>query len=649
MRFGRFVFATALLLGTTPLVGTAVAQETHQPDDVCFGIVHFPDDPVDNAPSKIIIGIAVSPEYSFGEFTFELGGASGDQTGMGTIGPDGLGFGEAPLFQYGDHQITGGTLTVPGMDPHLLDFSQVGDAGRVVVDDAEPVCDSTTLTPVAAATTTTTTTTTTTEAPPETTVPPTTVPTEDTPLEEEVVGTIPEDTVPDTIPDDTGSDDTGGGINWPIVLIPGGLLIAGGGLVIARKDKKDCDRERENLAAAQRRLAIIHDPLEEALEDMAEHESEVSSYEAELAGYTKAKTGGSTIENKVRYYAYGGDRISEGEVDTQIEYYEALLAIARKALATAEARVNEWHAKFQKAEQEVREAEEALALCLGEGTAPAPPATPTAPGTAGPSTPTGPSGPAVTTPPPTEERPKKECENNTTYITPSKHHKVERLPQIVDFAVIVEVGEGSERKVGEAKAMSLGLGDAIAGLDIAGKALGARGAAKSITTGLGGMQSGEYVMGGLGLVKGTAEGTMASGLTDVTIPTSPPEAVVEVVKGVAKLGKFVADKVGKWLIANQLYEVHLTLFQQTITATPYDQWVCRDDKWTCRTVWQYSVGQLRKRGKPNIHTFRLDSDIAKHRMKSTISRLGKRAQSETTKSLQDRAKFDAKHTPSNCG
>ena len=171
---------------------------------------------------------------------------------------------------------------------------------------------------------------------------------------------------------------------------------------------------------------------------------------------------------------------------------------------------------------------------------------------------------------------------------------------MVDFSVIVTIVEGSERKVGEANALAVGLGEAVTDLNIVGKALGAGGAFKSLEGGLGGLAAGEYVMGAAGLAKGTAEGAMASGITDISIPTSGQEAVVEVLKQSAKFGKIIMDKVGEWLKMNQLYEVHLTQFEQTITATPYPNYRCVNGEWQCEKVWQYSVGQAPEEG-PSQH------------------------------------------------
>jgi hypothetical protein len=196
--------------------------------------------------------------------------------------------------------------------------------------------------------------------------------------------------------------------------------------------------------------------------------------------------------------------------------------------------------------------------------------------------------------------------------------------------------------------MTVGLGEAVTALDILGKALGATSAAGSVTTALGGLSAGNYVMGTAGLVQGTAEGAMASGLTDVSIPTSAPDAIVAVVKEAAKLGKFVAETVGKWLEANQIYDVHLTLFEQTITATPYLNHRCVNGEWQCEKIWQYTVGKLRRKGKPRDRSFILDSDLNRHRMQNEIARLGRMAQSAITTSLRDRAEFDAKHRPGPC-
>jgi hypothetical protein len=247
--------------------------------------------------------------------------------------------------------------------------------------------------------------------------------------------------------------------------------------------------------------------------------------------------------------------------------------------------------------------------------------------------------------PASETNTKPPCEEGATYSTAGKP---ETLRPVVDFSVIVTIMKGSERKVGEANALAVGLGDAVTTLDIVGKALGAGGAAGSIRSGLGGLAAGEYVMGTAGLAKGTAEGAMASGITDISIPTSGKEALVEVLKQSAKFGKIVTEKIGEWLKMNQLYEVHLTQFEQTITATPYSNYRCVNGEWQCEKIWQYSVGKLRKRGHPNKRTFRLESDVARHRMQNEIDRMGRIAQANIRQSLEDRAEFDARHQPGPC-
>ncbi len=214
--------------------------------------------------------------------------------------------------------------------------------------------------------------------------------------------------------------------------------------------------------------------------------------------------------------------------------------------------------------------------------------------------------------------------------------------------MIVTVQPESKRKVEQTDAITIGLGEAVTNLGIIGKALGAGGAVSSIKSGLGGLAAGKYVMGAGGLAKGTAEGAMASGLTDISIPTSGKEALVEALRQTAKIGKMISGKISDWLKMNQLYEVHLTQFVQVIVATPHDNYRCVDGEWKCERIWEYSVGKLQLAGKPNIRTFRLESDIQRHQMQVHINMLGRRAQQAIAKSLKDRAEFDAKHQPGSC-
>lgn len=634
----KFVLAIIMMLAVTP--GIASAQDADLVDDACIGIVHFPEEPVANAPSKVIFGLAFAPELAGTPIEIFISGASGDQSANGIIGDDGRVFLEAPLFQYGPHQITEINLTT-AEGVVELEGVPIGDDGEFIVDDDEPICNPTTLTATAPAptaptstttstsTTTTTTTTTTTEAPTTTTEP--------DGGEEEPTTTIVTVT---TLPEDAA--DGGSSLPWPGILIGlGSAALLGGAYMALTGNDKNCDQERENLAAAQQRLSMINETSEGALADLAEHEAAIPDLEAKLEAYNKAKRGGSTVDNNVRYYAYGGGRITEQEVDTQIEYYEGLLRIEREARDFDEGRVREWHEKFLEAEQEVRAAEAALYECLGEGevSAPTPAPQPTAPGTA------GPGGPTISTTPPPEETPRRECEDGAVY---TETGDPETMRQVVDFAIIVQVMEGTERKVGEANLLAVGLAEAAANLDVIGKAFGAAGAGKSVASGVGNIGSGSYVMGAGGLARGTAEGAMAADLTSIDIPTSPPEAVTELLEGVANLGSFVSGKVGEWLTMNQVYEVRLTQFFQTVTATPYKVWNCVDGKWQCQKLWQYEIGNLDKDRGTNPKSFRLESDVARHQMQSEINTLGHRAQSSIAHSLQARAEFDAKHQPGSC-
>ncbi len=357
MKLARFVLVTVLLLGS--LLGLAAAQDLIGPSDSCYGVTHFPDDPIGDAPSKLIIGVALDPSFAGG--LLEIGVRLGDdvEPGFGELGPDGLGFIEAGLNQYGTHELVDLTVTDSEGGFFNIDVSGIGDNGSIEVGGDEPLCDRSVLAPFEVLTTfgpevvttqptipiTTTTeppaTTTTTSAAPEATAAPVTT----------------------TAPDES---EDGGEFPWTVVLIGGGVTVAAGGLAIARSGKKDCDMEEENVAAAQRRLGLINESLEEALSDMQGHQAEVAANQAELDAYNSAAARGSTTENNVVYYAHGGGRISQAELDIQVEYYEGLLRIASEAKDRDRERVREWHTKFEKAQQELREAEQALAVCLGE-------------------------------------------------------------------------------------------------------------------------------------------------------------------------------------------------------------------------------------------------------------------------------------------
>ncbi len=137
------------------------------------------------------------------------------KSGPAQSGPDGLAFGEAPLYSYGPHQITSATVSNAVVTP--IDTTAIGDGGSYVVDDSQPVCDETVLTPLVLAettttnehnyATTTTSTTTTSTTAPETT---TSAPTND-------VGCRNDGT--------TRAGDETGGFPWPVVLIGGGLIL----------------------------------------------------------------------------------------------------------------------------------------------------------------------------------------------------------------------------------------------------------------------------------------------------------------------------------------------------------------------------------------------------------------------------------------
>lgn len=638
------VIVPVLVLGVL-LPGLAEAGDSApfvSPASTCLGVDHFPDDPVGDAPTLARFGVVVDPALGVEMLTVPLSGASGDQIGSGQIGPDGVGFAEVGVFSYGEHAVVDAFLTTPDGDVPL-DPNTFAPGGIFVIDDNEPPCDIDVLGPplVVATTTTTTTTIAPTTVPPESTTSTTTSST--APVTSTASTEPPSTEPPSTAAVDDGDDSGGGGLLPGVLIGSGVLVIVAGGIALAG-GAKNCDREREELASARRQLEATNETLEEALADFYGSSAELGALESDLAELEAAVSRGGSRVGSTEYFVVDHERLSDAEVDAHREYLRSMIEILERSVTADEARVKEWSDRFDVAAEKVRAASAALDTCEGRNT-PTDPSGPSGPnGPSGPAGPGAPSGPGVVTPPDDASRPNV-CE-------PGAERRVagtpERLQQVVDFSIIVEIKEGSERKVGEANDLAWDLARLGADIDALGKALSTRGATRSVIGGLRGISSGSYVMGAGGLVKGTAEGVMASGATDVDIPLSAPDAIVEALEGLAKVTSMIAGKAGEWMKMHQLYEVRLTLFCQTIVATPYEISTCVDGQWQCRKIWQYDVGPLRRFGRPNRHLFTLNSKREQRQMHGQIRRSAAMAQGQVSKGLTERAAFDARHRPGAC-
>ena len=171
------------------------------------------------------------------------------------------------------------------------------------------------------------------------------------------------------------------------------------------------------------------------------------------------------------------------------------------------------------------------------------------------------------------------------------------------------------------------------------------------------MQSGTYVTGAGGLISGTVSGVMTgagasvgSGGMEISIPISPPEALSEVLEATARLGTIVATKVGEWLQMNELYHVRIRFFTQTLTATPYEIWECQNGEMVCtEEVYEIEIGRLEKGGQSGPKTFRLDSDLARHRFDSHLNTLTAMAKNRLVQGARERLEFEQSHQSGPCG
>lgn len=640
------VLALFLGLSAAGRADAGVVSPSIAPIAACLGIVHFPDVPVDGGPTKAQVGVVFETNVRAETIDLLISGASGDRTGSGPIGPDGMGFVEVGIFSYGEHVINEIVVNTPD-GGFAIDPGIVAPGGIFIVDDNEPICDADVLGPAVIPSTTTTSTTST--VPETTTAPETTTTSTTTTSTSTTSTTAPPTTTASTEPPttagggssgDPGDGGAGDGGGWlPGILIGGGVVILiAGGIVLAGR-AKNCDRQREELEAARQQLELINETLNEALAEYYESSAELLELENDLAELEASVARGGSRHLSVNYSVVDHERLSEGEVNAHRDYLSSMIGITRSSVTADEARLNEWSARFDAGAEKVRAAQAALATCEGRG-APAGPTLPTGPGEPS----AGPTGPGVLTPP-DDASSSDVCETGDERRVAGRP---ERMQQVVDFAIIVQAMEGSERKVGEAAGLHWDLARLGANIDAIGKALGARGAATSAIGGLRGIGSGSYVMGAGGLAKGTAEGAMASGVTDVDIPLSAPEAVVEVLEGLTKMTGVIAGKAGEWMKMSELYEVRRTLFCQTIVATPYEISTCVGGRWQCKQVWQYEVGPLAKYGKPRKDIFRLESERNRRLMRGQIRRHAAMAQRLIHKGVTDRAAFDARHQPGAC-
>ena len=262
-------------------------------------------------------------------------------------------------------------------------------------------------------------------------------------------------------------------------------------------------------------------------------------------------------------------------------------------------------------------------------------------------TPTGPSGPGVAPGP--DESASDPCEGQ-----PARKAEpaggAESILVTVDFALIIERWEGTERNTEAGAQIAIDLGNLARELDLVGDLMSAKGAGQSIAGGGMNLAEGSYVAGAAGIVNGGVSGYLAA--TDVApdIPTSLPQAVVEGLELGSKLGALIAGKVTEWMSNYTVMEARVTYFTQRVTATPYTVWECRKGiGWVCvERIWEIQVGKLGRRPGPRSRSHLMTGKLERARAERDFVRLGRVAGTEVTNSARRLDEFLRSHQGGPC-
>ncbi len=225
----------------------------------------------------------------------------------------------------------------------------------------------------------------------------------------------------------------------------------------------------------------------------------------------------------------------------------------------------------------------------------------------------------------------------------------EQVTITVDFALIVEAWEGSERNAAAGEQLVFDLSRVAQDLNLAGNLLAAREAGLHVAGGVNGYTAGTYVVGAGGVVRGGIETLQAAEVLP-SVPTSIPTAITETLESVAKLGAFVAGKVTEWMTNYQIMEGRLTYFTQQITATPYLVYECRKGVgYVCvEKVWEFEIGNLRRLAGPRTPSRLLNNDLDRIRFQNSVRRLAAVAASRIRRDAERLADWRRRHEPGPC-
>ena len=550
-----------VLLALIPL--SATAQTPVTPGESCIEVDHFPEQPVNNAPSKSLIMVALPPEWGGGTILVVIDGASGMQTGGGPVAPDGLAIGELPLFSFGAHQIENFTV-INGNNSGPVDIPSLVNGGAFTVDESEPGCDPDAIARVGAPSTTTTAATTTTTAPVTTsTAAPTTPATSNS-----------------TTTNTTAAPDIEGGtplFPWLLIAL-GGLLAVVGLFLLA---KKNCEELYRLWQAAQRRYETTMEELTKSQAWLEEKRAERQRIQEELERLRQSAGMGSVTDGATTYQSLPGEGLVTDEgMAAIIRSTETQLDSIQQSVQMGEEMVDNWRLKTDQAAAEAEAARNAYEDCVGASSPKTSATTSTATGTGD----TAIGGGVVVSSATSQEG----CPQGDRRAVPLADGRTFRVIR----AFRIETEAQGEAMAGEAGQMlAADLNELGAELGFLGSLLGAHGAGKRVGESL--VRTGSAANLVRGGVEGylAAKGNLGTDSFSVPVPTSPQEVVVGVLQLIAQLAGTVATKANEWMDRRSFVSYRLVQEYQMITVQPYKIEECDGQTYQCvEKTLEYQIG-----------------------------------------------------------
>ena len=615
---GRLV-VSLVVLALIPL--SATAQTSVTPGESCFEVDHFPDQPLNNAPSKALILVALPPEWGGGTILVVIDGASGMQTGGGPVAPDGLAIAELPLFSFGPHQIENFTV-INGNMSGPVDIPSLVNGGAFTVDESEPACDPDAIARVAAPTTTPTTTASTTTTAPITTT-----------------TAAPTTTTTSTPTTTTAAPDIEGGtplLPWLLIVL-GGLLAVLGLFLLA---KKNCDELYRLWQAAQQRYQTCMDELTKSEAWLEEKRAERQRIQEELERLRHSAGIGSITSGGTTYQSLPGEGLVTDEgMAAIIKSTEAHLDSIQQSVQLGEEMVNEWHLKTEEAAAEAEAARKAYEDCIGATSPKTTDSATTTTATGNTSTTAG--GVAIST-------------TTTRGECPQGDRRAVSLADSRTFRVIrafrIETETQGEAMAGEAgQQLAADLNELGAELGFLGSLLGAHGAGIRVGESL--VRTGSAANLVRGGVEGylAAKGNLGTDSFSVPVPTSPQEVVVGVLQLIAQLAGTVATKANEWMGRRSFVSYRLVQEYQMVTVRPYKIEECDGETYQCvEKILEYQIGDPGEQAGNWRDGGTGVNQVERDRQQRELQMLINQGKSAMERSAQAILEFEAQYPPGPC-